>query len=102
LNINNLIIKNCRNLSQIKGNNCNTIFQKIRIDDCFDLNNVDFLFECGKIKTLEIRNSQNLEIPDLTSMNRIPEIMLAENKFHLYKKQDEWKLVELPKKKKEK
>jgi hypothetical protein len=90
-NINSMAIADCVKLRKISGNFC-TSFNSIEIKNCKNVENIDFLFTCRKIKNLVFRNAEKIIFPNTNKMNNIPNIAISNDsqKIELYKEDNKW------------
>jgi hypothetical protein len=90
-NINSMAIADCVKLRKISGNFC-TSFNSIEIKNCKNVENIDFLFTCRKIKNLVFRNAEKIILPNTNKMNNIPNIAISNDsqKIELYKEDNKW------------
>ena len=88
-----LRIQNCTDLRTIEGNLENDVVSKIDINKAMNLTSIDFLFKLTNLKFLEVRSCPKLILPPTEDMYKIPHIMMAGTKYHLYKENAIWELI---------
>ncbi|QHI38208.1 hypothetical protein IMCC3317_35950 [Kordia antarctica] len=92
--IEHLRIRNCNDLYVIEGNLENDNISEIDINKANNLTSIDFLFKLTNLKFLEVRNCSKLIVPSTDVMYKIPHIMMAGTKYHFYRENYIWELIE--------
>jgi hypothetical protein len=89
--VNQMAIDDCMGLKTISGTRC-TNFKTIEIHGSPNIENIDFLFTCPKINTLNFTMANMLRLPNRAKMDNISNLSISNDnqKIELYKKDNEW------------
>lgn len=86
-------LRNCHTIQTLEAN-YNTAIDRIDINGASNLTSVNSLFQLDNLKSLEIRSCPKLLLPTTDVMYKIPHIMMAGNRYHLYRENGFWEKIE--------